>query len=100
MQKQTAVSAPGLLFGTVLTAWAHTASAASREVWMSLAEQLFSIQDSTLSTKAELEQRHCSSLALQLPVLALPMQFSAQAGLEVRERLEGIELKKGILGRD
>lgn len=46
---------------------------------MSPAEQLFSMQDSTLSTKAELEQRHCSSLALQLPTVALPMQLSAQA---------------------
>ena len=51
---------------------------------MLLAAQLSSIQDSTLSMKAELEQRHCSSIALQLPVLAFPMQLSAQPGLEVR----------------
>ena len=38
---------------------------------MSLAEQLFSMQDSTLSTKAVLEQRHCSLLALQLPHLVI-----------------------------
>ena len=67
---------------------------------MSLAEQLFSIQDSTLSMKAELEQRHSSLLAPQLPVLALPMQFSAQAGLKVSAKLEEIALKNGILGRD
>ena len=51
---------------------------------MSLAVQLSSIQDSTLSMKAELEQRHSSSIALQVPVLALPMQLSAQPGLKVR----------------
>lgn len=65
---------------------------------MSLAEQLFSMQDSTLSTKAVLEQRHCSLLALQLPVFADAMQFSAQAGGRL-VWCEGKETMEDVLGR-
>jgi len=61
-------------------ACAHKASAACSALDRSLAEQLLWTQDSTLSTKVELEQRHFSSLELQPLVFALPMQLSAQEG--------------------